>query len=702
MLAETAVNRATADPMPQTSSWQFNGVSRGLLSVIELSHRSENFYREQADSTEAIPLAILREILSALHFRDENTFNHSRRVGLIAMGIAQQLCWEKDNIKQLEIAALLHDIGKIGIPDHLLYKPGRFSAEDFGLMSHAVEVAEDILQSCRLPLSIRRTVLEARRYYSGLEDYSRPVGTELSQGARILAVADAYESLSREQVFRDAKDHHDITDFLKERAGTQYDPRVVETLCRWLDNGGLSLLRSAAGKDSSFIQSSQNGSLMMGAIGTVFAELYALEQAYDGFSIIDADRNVLLVNRGCQQLFGRTGELFEPQPWTPELFPITNFNHQAFGEDEYPLDVMLAKRRPMSVNVQIRQDDRHFEAAEVQCFPLFDVDGLFRGVAEFYKCKDRTRHQSHQFKELALQASRDALTGIANRGELENQLANIMDRYLADPQGSIFSVIYLDIDHFKSINDNYGHAVGDEVLVELAKLLRQEAYSNELAARYGGEEFVVLCPELELMQAAGRAERFRLEIAKLRFKGAPDLRITSSFGVAQIESQEKLDSVLKRADKALYESKKNGRNRTTVLRREELSQSLSKVTPAVENEDFVFKAELAGVLYDEFLIMKMKSFVHDNNAKVRHVTKGEVLLQLGKKKLGGRWGKDPSRQPVLIEMKSTNDERSGPAGGRKQKLQVKITPIGTVKKREVFQDRARHTYRMLRTYFVSE
>jgi len=702
MLAETAISRETVAPSSPTQSWQFNGVSRGLLTVIELSHRAENFYREQADNTEAIPLAILREILSALHFRDENTFQHSRRVGLIAMGIAQQLCWDKDNIKQLEIAALLHDIGKIGIPDHLLYKPGRFSAEEFGLMSHAVEVAEDILQACRIPLPIRRTVLEARRYYSGLEDYSRPVGTELTQGARILAVADAYESLSREQVFRDAKDHHDITDFLKERAGTQYDPRVVETLCRWLDNGGLSLLQSSSGKDSAFIQTSQNGGLMMGAIGTVFAELYALEQAYDGFTIIDSDRNVILVNRGCQQLFERDNELFQPQPWSPDLFPITNFNHQPFAEGEYPVDVMLAKRRPMSVNIQIRQDLRHFEAAEVQCFPLFDVDGLFRGVAEFYKCKDRTRHQSHQFKELALQASRDALTGIANRGELENQLANIMDRYLADPNGLTFSVIYLDIDHFKSINDNYGHAVGDEVLVELAKLLRKEAYSNELVARYGGEEFVVLCPELELMQAAGRAERFRLEIAKLRFKGAPDLRITSSFGAAQIESQEKLDSVLKRADKALYESKKNGRNRTTVLRREDLSQSLSKPAAPVENEDFVFTAELAGVLYDDFLIIKMKSFVHDNNAKVKQVSKGEVTLQLGKRKLGGRWGKDPSRQPLLIEMTACDNDRANPAGGRKQRLQVKITPVGRVKKREVFLERARHTYRMLRTYFVSE
>lgn len=704
---ETLLTRAQPDAVgPGKASWSFNGISRGLLTVLELHQRAEKYFLQQAGSGslgETIPLSMLREILTALHFRDENTFLHSRRVSLIAMGIAQQLCWNKDKIKELEIAALLHDIGKIGIPDHLLYKPGRYSPEEYGQMRQSVEVAEDILQVCGFPVAIRRIVLEARRYYSGLEDHSRPVGVELSQGARVLAVADAFESLSREQVFRDAKTPHDILQFLRERSGTQYDPRMVETLERWLDNGGLQLLGQQVGKEASFAQSAQNGGIMLGAISTVFAELFALEQSYDGFLVTDADEQVVLANRGCLELFHHDPPLFEARAWTPELFPLLNFNHEPFQRGEYPQEVMRRNRRPMSMNVQIPGPGRRFEAAEVQSLPLFDIDGVFKGSVEFYKCKDRTRQQSHQFKELTLLASRDALTGVANRGELENQLSQLMNGFLEDTQAGLFSVIYLDIDHFKSINDTHGHAVGDEVLVELAKLLRQEAFSSELVARYGGEEFVILCPELELMQAAGRAERFRLEIARLRFPSAPELRITSSFGVAQIEEHDTLEAVLKRADKGLYESKRNGRNRTTVLRRKELTHiSENADKQSKSSEEFVYKGEMTGVLPDEMLVMKLENFVRGEGARIQHVKKGFIRLKIGRRRLLLGWGSKPEHQPVQIEITGEADSRLATKPHTKQRLAIRITPIGTVPSHEAFQLRARQVYRHLRAHLMTD
>ncbi len=704
MITNTVPVREQIVPSTEAPAWSFNGISRGLLTILDLHHRAQNYFRQQSKPVleERLPLAILREILAALHFRDETTFRHSRRVSLIATGIAQQLCWNRDKIKELEIASLLHDIGKIGIPDYLLYKPGRFTPEEYRLMKLSVEVAEDILQTSGFSCGVRRTVLEARRYYSGLEDYSRPVGVEISQGARVLAVADAYESLSREQVFRDAKAHQDILVFLRARAGTQYDPRVVETLERWLDNGGLDMLNSLSDKEASAFQSSQNGGLMLGAIGGVFGELFALEQAYDGFAVMDAERNVVLANRGCLELFHHRNELFESQEWTPQLFPVLNFNFEEFPPGETPYEGVLRTRRPLSLNIQISHPEHRPEAAEVQCLPLFDVDGILQGVVEFYKCKDRTRHQSQQFKELALQASRDALTGIANRGELENQLSHVMDKYLQDPQAGLFSVIYLDIDHFKSINDNHGHAVGDEVLVEVARLLRNEAFSSELVARYGGEEFVILCPELELMQAAGRAERFRLEIAKLRFAGAPDLRITASFGVSQIEENDTLETVLKRSDKALYESKHNGRNRTTVLKRKEMATSLDHDKSTQDTHERIFKAEISGVLHDEFLVMKLQGLVQETRAKILQVRKGYVRIQLGRKRWLRGWGKRPEHQPVIIEVDAEHLERNPRDKAKHQRLEIRITPLGNVAQQQLFLHRARQVYRLIRSHFVSE
>src|SRR5690606_10371383 len=125
-----------------------------------------------------------------------------------------------------------------------------------------------------------------------------------------------------------------------------------------------------------------------------------------------------------------------------------------------------------------------------------------------------------------------------------------------------FSVIFLDIDYFKSINDTYGHTVGDEVLVDLARLLQHETYSGELVGRYGGEEFVVVCPGTDLMQSIKRAERLRVAISRGHLGNVKGLEVTASFGVTQSEPGDSVESIIRRADKALYKAKDLGRNRT--------------------------------------------------------------------------------------------------------------------------------------------
>ncbi len=687
----------------QATSRAVMNSSRGLLALLQLYYRASELEASAADESGEFSVSplILRELLSVLQYRDENTFLHSRRVALIAVKLAQQLCWNPTAVRELELAAMLHDIGKIGIPDHILFKPGRLTVEEASLMDLRTSIAEDILEVCRIPQKIRNIIVESRLPYSGLEDYMRPVGRELSQAGRLLAVADVYESLTRDQVYRKSKTREEIVEILSERAGTRYDASMVKTLIRWLETGGEETLRQAtadmAGKR---MFDRNNASLAMTSLCNVFSYLYTLEQSYDGFVVVDPTRRILLASRGCRQIFQRADEDVTGQLLNAELFPMADLYQEWLADEETPLRRTLMTHEADTTEVKVACPDKGWAELEVQSIPLFDFDGELVGVTEFYRYKNRNRTHSAQYRELALQASRDALTGVANRGALESQLSRIMQSFKDDPNGNLFSVIYLDIDHFKSINDNFGHATGDEVLVTLARLLREETYSSEFVARYGGEEFVVICPELEADQAAKRAERFRLEISKLKFRSAPTLKITSSFGISQAEASDSLESVLKRADQALYKSKNEGRNRTTILRRSEVHEENPKHDE--KENPYLFEADIVGMLFDDFLVMKLEGFVSENCAKIGRVSEGEVEIMLGRKGLFRKWGKSPDRQPVRVHVDASAVVNARGKLSNNQSLKVTVTPVGKPGSPAEFQQRARLAYRTLRYHFLSQ
>lgn len=156
----------------------------------------------------------------------------------------------------------------------------------------------------------------------------------------------------------------------------------------------------------------------------------------------------------------------------------------------------------------------------------------------------------------------DGLTGLYNRHFLSTHLNNMVKQALQ--MGRPLSHIILDVDKFKSINDTYGHDVGDEVLIQLGKIVVNAIRSADLAARYGGEEFVVLMPETDIFDAAEVAERIRLSVERTPFKvshAVGELRITVSVGVSHLRNDKDTSHELhKRADEALYRCKENGRN----------------------------------------------------------------------------------------------------------------------------------------------
>lgn len=162
-----------------------------------------------------------------------------------------------------------------------------------------------------------------------------------------------------------------------------------------------------------------------------------------------------------------------------------------------------------------------------------------------------------QTRKLRNMATRDALTGLYNRRAIERHLTEETNRTQRHP--SPFSVIMFDIDHFKKVNDTYGHNVGDEVLRKVGKRVAGLVRNTDRLGRWGGEEFLVLCPETTVADAVILADRIRKGVEEMRFaKAAP---VTVSLGVSQFLSPESYESLVQRADSALYEAKKTGRNK---------------------------------------------------------------------------------------------------------------------------------------------
>ena len=154
----------------------------------------------------------------------------------------------------------------------------------------------------------------------------------------------------------------------------------------------------------------------------------------------------------------------------------------------------------------------------------------------------------------------DQLTCLPNRRQVIKTLQNEVIR--ADRYGTPVSISMIDIDHFKNINDTFGHSVGDQVLFELANLLQEEIRESDMAGRYGGEEFLVVLPSTTLKAAAEQAQRLCQRVRALEINLGEPIRITISLGVAEYQpGKESWQKFLSRADLALYEAKNTGRDR---------------------------------------------------------------------------------------------------------------------------------------------
>jgi diguanylate cyclase (GGDEF)-like protein/PAS domain S-box-containing protein len=671
---------------------------RAVSPLLQLVQLGRNADARQPESLVdgLISRGVLRQLLKSLQLRSAECFRHSQRVAQLAVSLAEHLGWEGRRLRALEIAGLLHDIGKIGVPDHILFKPGKLSPDELELMALHYNIACDVLQTCRVEREVLEIVSHAQASHVG--EGQAGGGPELALGGRILAVCDAYESLSSDQPYRTGRPHEDCLAILNRASGVQFDGNVVNALSRMVRMHGLP--ESTAVPELPTSDDSTAATLT-----SIFSELYLLESLYDGFFLADADLRVICWNRGAESLLGRSSDDILCRNWTTRLLDYRDLEGQPLDETAAPLHRALAQGKSVVSELLLTRRDGRALRLETQTCPLLNKDGEFHGVVEIFR--DLTRsggRRPQEFRELKLAATRDALTSVANRGELESQLTHLVGEFSRNPLDP-FSVIFVDADHFKSVNDRFGHAVGDQVLIEIARLLQEETYSGEVVGRYGGEEFVVLCPATDLAQAVRRAERLRTAIRSTKIPGQDQLTVTASFGVAQIEPGDSVESVLRRADKALYTAKEQGRDRTCSKTTRQMMEKEADLGTAPEAQDpFLYSNWFAAVVAADMVVYKLGGFVSDHAAQLVEVTKQHVLLRQGRQPLFGGWGKTPDLQPIEIEVVFGTPIAGADSRGRSQpkvNIGIKVKPIGRCRNPEQFQQRAADAARELKHYFAA-
>lgn len=179
-------------------------------------------------------------------------------------------------------------------------------------------------------------------------------------------------------------------------------------------------------------------------------------------------------------------------------------------------------------------------------------------VDELSKQNQSLANEKEKFRALS---TNDALTGVKNRHGLYTEYNALISELGSKTK---LSIIMMDIDHFKRINDRRGHAMGDEVLTQFSDMLRRNTREKDIVGRWGGEEFIVVCAHANLKQAHSLAEKIRQLVSITAMGDHKPIMITMSCGIAEIQAGEEFDKAVARADSCLYEAKKNGRNCTVV------------------------------------------------------------------------------------------------------------------------------------------
>lgn len=284
-----------------------------------------------------------------------------------------------------------------------------------------------------------------------------------------------------------------------------------------------------------------------------------LESISDGVYFVDLNRTIIYWNPAAERISGYTAKEVVGRSCANNILQHVDGIGTELCLSGCPLSATMQDGKVREAEVFLHHKLGHRVPVSIRGTPMRDEEGNIVGAVEVFS--DNSKHVDivSELETLRSEVLTDPLTGIGNRRYAEITMVNL-DKAMED-NDITFGVIFADIDHFKDVNDNWGHSVGDKVLKMIAGTMTSILRKLDVACRWGGEEFIVFIPNIEAKELARTSERLRLlvENSWLEYEGE-NIQVTMSFGCAVSCKGESAQSVVNRADEQLYKSKQNGRN----------------------------------------------------------------------------------------------------------------------------------------------
>ena len=548
-------------------------------------------------------LATAEALATAIDAKDQTTHCHVRRVQIYAAGMGAVFGLTANEIAALKAGALLHDIGKLAVPPHILNKPGPLTPAEFEKMKIHTVVGAQILGRVDFPYPVLPIIRHHHEQWDGRGYPDRLKGEQIPITARIISVVDCFDSLREDRPFRRGMTLDEATAFLLRGSGVHFDPYVVQQFLKHLPEFDAQI--AALGlqpqpmnnsdepplqlSDVDMIQTRERGSFIAyDQIKKAHKEVYALYEIARTFG------TSLNVEHTLEILVDKVGHVVPFDTCIVYFYDemkgyatarhvvgknVQKLTNRNIVPGEGVTGFALANRSPINqLHPSLDFTDINPEAGikyrSMASLPLFKDDVLLGALSVYSSELEQYTDDHMRLLETVTRLASDALGNAMQHAEAEsNALTDPLTglpnaRYLAlrfDEEAArarrtdrAFQVVMLDLDEFKKVNDTYGHKSGDKMLREVANLISGQLREYDFLARYGGDEFVALVQEVvgsQVEELCDRIEsavsKFSLPIGRNRFAQVGISVGTATFGI----DGETLDHLIAHADNEMYRVK---------------------------------------------------------------------------------------------------------------------------------------------------
>jgi diguanylate cyclase (GGDEF)-like protein/putative nucleotidyltransferase with HDIG domain len=555
----------------------------------------------ETEELSRLHFATAEALATAIDAKDQTTHCHVRRVQVYAAGLGEVLGLSLAEIGALKAGALLHDVGKLAVPAHIINKPGRLTPAEFEKMKIHTTVGAQILSRIDFPYPVTPIVRHHHEQWDGHGYPDGLKGQQIPITARIISVVDCFDSVREDRPFRRGMTRDEAIAFLLRGLGTHFDPNVVELFIKHLPRfeaqiAALGLPQQLPAKNAhepialnevDMAQTRERGCYMAyDQIKSAHQEVYALYEIARTFG------SSLDVKNTVEILVDKVGHLVPFDTCVVYLYDelkgyataahVAGRNAKCLATrcvapGEGVTGFALANRSPInqlhpSLDFAGLEIEREYRS--MASLPLFK-DNMLLGAVSVYSAElDGYTDDHMRLLETVTRLASDALSNSMHHAEAEsNALTDPLTglpnaRYIAlrfDEEasrarrtGRPFQVVMLDLDDFKIVNDTFGHKVGDKMLREMGRIIQGQLREYDFMARYAGDEFVAIVQELVGNQVEDLRNRIESAVSEfsLKIRGNGEARVGISIGTATFGTEgETLDQLLVAADQAMYRAK---------------------------------------------------------------------------------------------------------------------------------------------------